>query len=409
MRKRIALLLLVAGGVAACEPSEPRIMVDSIELSLPAGSGEPNLFGTADGRAILSWLEPTAPDGTHALRVAERDADGWSEPRTVRESDRFFVNWADFPSLVELADGQWLVHWLEKVDEATYAYHVRLAFSSDKGATWSEPITPHRDDSPTEHGFVSMVPLARGGAALVWLDGRQMARDDPGGEHEGLELGEMSFRATTVGAAGSLGEDVLLDPRTCECCQTALVATADGLLAAYRDRGEAEIRDIAVVRGVGNVWTEPERVAADEFYYPGCPVNGPQLSAAGDDVAIAWYTAPDQQARVYAAFSSDGGASFGPSIRIDDGDPLGRVDVEQLDDGSALVTWLERTAAAAEVRARLVRKDGWTGAAQTVSETSESRASGFPRLARVGDELVIAWTLTGPEGGVRVASLQLSD
>ncbi len=219
----------------------------------------------------------------------------------------------------------------------------------------------------------------------------------------------MSIRTTTIDAEGALGDDVLLDSRTCECCQTALVTTAAGLAAAYRDRSEEEIRDIAVVRGTGSDWTDPERVAADDFYYPGCPVNGPQLSSRGDEVAVAWYTAPDQQPRVYAAFSADGGASFGDPIRIDDGDPLGRVDVELLPDGSALVTWLERTERAAEVRVRRVRSDGWTGTAQVVSETSESRASGFPRMARVGDELVIAWTLTGPDGGVRAASLQVVD
>jgi hypothetical protein len=120
-----------------------------------------------------------------------------------------------------------------------------------------------------------------------------------------------------------------------------------------------------------------------------------------------WFTAPENAPAVYAAFSTDGGASFGERIRVDDGDPLGRVDVELLPDGRAVAAWLERTETAAEVRARPVGQSGVMGASVTVAETAESRASGFPRLALAGDEVVFAWTLIGESGGVRVATLRL--
>jgi len=41
------------------------------------------------------------------------------------------VNWADFPSFVELADGSWAVHWLEMLGEGHYAYGVQVALSRD--------------------------------------------------------------------------------------------------------------------------------------------------------------------------------------------------------------------------------------------------------------------------------------
>ncbi len=214
------------------------------------------------------------------------------------------------------------------------------------------------------------------------------------------------MRATTRRAAGALGADELLDRRACECCQTALASTARGLVAAYRDRSEAEVRDIAVVRLVDGRWSEPTHVAVDNWVFPGCPVNGPQLSADGLRLVIAWFTAAEQIPAVYVAFSEDAGESFGTPLRIDDGDALGRVDVELLADGSALVTWLERTPKAAEVRARRVRMDGELGGgdAWLVAQTSEARSSGFPRMVRSGDEIVFAWTLPGDDGGVRVAA-----
>jgi hypothetical protein len=404
--QRITLVALATCLAAACTPTGAGDVVGQREFSGPPGSGEPNLYAVADGeRVILTWLQPASGDH-YALRFAVRVGGAWSEPGTIAENDRFFVNWADFPSLIEQADGVWLVHWPEKVADETYAYHVKLAVSSDAGQTWGEPFVPHRDDSPTEHGFVSMVPLEEGGAALVWLDGRQMTGRE-GAAHGDLDPGEMSLRATTVAADGSLGPDVLLDGRTCECCQTSMVQTLAGLVAVYRDRSEGEIRNIAVVRQVGDEWTEPVHVADDNWMYPGCPVNGPQVSAIDDAAVVAWFTAPEEKGSVKAAFSFDAGASFGGPIRIDDGDPLGRVDVELMADGGAAVVWMERTEGAAEIRIRRVGADGTVTASHVVSETSEARASGFPRIAKTADGVLVAWTEIGEKGGVRVAYIEM--
>ncbi len=404
MVRSIFATLLTALLAAACEPGASGLAVGEIEFAAGSGSAEPNLHVTPDGRVLLTWLEPSS-DERHALRAAVRSGDRWSAPTTIHESDKFFVNWADFPSLVELSDGAWLVHWLEKVTGGTYAYHVRVAISKDGGASWGAPLTPHRDDSPTEHGFVSMVSLDDGAAALVWLDGRAMKVEGAEG-HEGIDMGEMSLRATTIDSDGALGADVLLDSRTCECCQTSLVRTESALVAAYRDRSEEEIRDIAVTRYVDGAWTEPTHVAADNWYYPGCPVNGPQLAARGDTVAVAWFTAPERKAAVFVAYSFDGGASFQAPVRLDGGDALGRVDIELMSDNSAVVVWMERTESAAEIRARLVTPTGMLGAPAVVAQTSEARASGFPRITRAGDDLIVAWTVIGEGAGVKVASVR---
>ncbi len=396
---RLASIAVVVLSVAGCGPAGPSWSLGEIEWSGPPGSGEPQLHGTEDGRAILSWLEP-AGEVHHALMVAERREGRWSEPRLVTRGNPFFVNWADLPSVTELRDGSWMVHWLEKTAPATYAYHVKLAFSDD-GETWSQPVVPHRDRSAREHGFVSAVPWGADGAALVWLDGRNMPHAE-GADSELEGRGQMAVYAGTVRSDASVGDEVQLDGRACECCQTALAETANGLLAAYRDRSPDEIRNIAVVRFEGGRWSEPAPVADDGWRYPGCPVNGPQMSAAGRDVVIAWYTAPEQRPRVQVAFSRDAGATFEEPVRVDRGSPLGRVDVERLADGSAVVVWLERGDGEAEILARRVTPQGRLDRAWRVARSSESRASGVPRMALAGDELVFAWTDPGEGGGVRV-------
>jgi hypothetical protein len=390
------LLLTLAG----CSDAAPGLRVGAVEFAAGGGSGQPSLAALADGRVVLTWLDPT-PDG-HALTLAVRSDSGWGDPRTIVSHRAFFVNWADFPSFVEAPDGTWMAQWLERAGAGTFAYHVRVARSADDGRTWSDPVTPHGDRSPVEHGFVSMVPWSDDGAGLIWLDGRAMPID----AESGAPHGDMQLRFATLTSDGTVTPDRLLDARTCECCQTALAVTSRGLVAAYRDRSPEEVRDIAVVRYEHGAWTEPVHVADDHFVYPGCPVNGPQLAAVGDTVAIAWFTAPDQAARVQAAFSFDGGASFGSPVIIDADRPLGRVDVELLPGGPAVVVWLARTEAAAEIRARTVSRSGRMGVPVVIAPTAESRGSGFPRTARVGSDVVVAWRAVGDTGGVRVRAVR---
>ena len=219
----------------------------------------------------------------------------------------------------------------------------------------------------------------------------------------------MSVRFRTVDSDGTLGPEVLLDDRTCECCQTALARGNEGLIAAYRDRSSEEVRDIAIVRGAGENWSRPSYVSRDGWEIPGCPVNGPQLSAVGQSLVATWFTGAGGDPKAYVAFSEDGGATFGQRIRIDEGLPLGRLDVERLDDGSAVVVWLEVSDDWPRVLARRVTAGGKLHSVLVISETSEVRASGFPRMTRVGDELLLAWTLADEEGGIRVRSMRLSE
>jgi hypothetical protein len=382
------------------------LAVQAIDSPARAGSAEPNLHAAPDGRLFLSWIEQ-AGDRRHALRFAVRKAGRWSAPATIAEGDNWFVNWADFPSIIALADGTIAAHWLVKSAKDTYAYDVHVARSTDGGKSWSKPLVPHRDGTHTEHGFVSLLPWTSGGVAAAWLDGRKFKTSEGDHHGHGSSTNEMTLRFTVIGARGQLSDEPLLDDRVCECCQTSAALTSEGAVVAYRDRSKEEIRDISVVRFHKGRWSEPATVHADGWRIEGCPVNGPSVAALGRRVAVAWFTAANDTARVNLAFSSDAAASFNKPVQIDDGSPLGRVDVEMLSDGSAIVCWLERTATGAEIRARRVWADGSRGEAVIVAASSAARASGFPRMARLGNEVFFAWTQSDKPSVVRMASLRL--
>jgi hypothetical protein len=212
------------------------------------------------------------------------------------------------------------------------------------------------------------------------------------GDHEGHDAGDMTLRYATVDAAGTVSADTQLDPRTCECCATGMAMTAGGPVIVYRDRGMDERRDISFARLRAEGWTEPRTLRRDGWTINGCPVNGPQIDAIGKRAVTAWFTAANEQQRVYAAFSDDGGETFGSAAVVDDGKPAGRVDVVMLDETTALVTWLEQTGTGAEIRARKVLRGGGTQPSVRIAASSMARASGFTRLARLGNEVWFTWT-----------------
>lgn len=376
------------------------------EADSPAGpdTREPELFATPDGRVLLSWVE-RVEGKRYALRFAVREESGWSETRTVAEGQNWFVNWADFPSVVASPDGALAAHWLVMSGPGTYSYDVNIARSTDGGRTWGAPVLPHTDRTQTEHGFVSLVPLSDVRLGAIWVDGRATKDLKQGHDDEGPLPVSMQLRFAALDRDGKLSDEALLDERICECCQTSAAVTSEGLVAVYRDRSETEVRDVHFVRRrADGSWSEPRRLGADDWTITGCPVNGPSVAAEGRRVAVAWYTEGGGSPRVQVAFSDDAGETFGGAVRVDDGDATGRVDVVLLADGSAVVTWLSGTAEGGAVKTRRVRREGVSDAVAVVARTDIGRSSGFPRTARAGDRVHFAWTQFGKPPRVLTAT-----
>ncbi len=413
MSIRFSFVLLVGVLVVlnGCIPSENKshslntetdtpISFESIVSPAGPGSSTPTVHTTSEGVVLLSWVEPHA-EGGHHLRFSQLESDAWSDPKTIAQGEDWFVNWADFPSLISLDDGTLAAHYLVKSGEATFAYDIHVTQSLDGGQTWSSSVVPHTDGTQTEHGFVSMLPSGDGRLFAAWLDGR-----NTGGGHG--SQGAMTLRSAILDHAGMLHDETLLDERICECCQTSAVRTSNGMIVAYRDRSDEEIRDISVVRWQHGMWSAPQTVYKDEWHILGCPVNGPAVAAAGDQVVLAWFTAAQDIPRIQLSFSTDEGQSFGVPVQVDDGFPFGRLDAMLLQDGSGLVSWVEKKDGGAEIRVRRVYPDGTLDQSSVVATTSAIRASGFPRMTRSGNTVYITWTEVGESLSIRTSVAMLS-
>lgn len=366
------------------------------------GSRYPNLYTDSSGTSYMSWIMGIEED-IYALQYSRMIGGRWTEPETVEVGTEFFVNWADFPSVVGRDGAATAAHWLRKIEGGPYAYNIQVALRDETGERWSRTVTPHDDGTPTEHGFVSMEPLDNGNTLVIWLDGRET---DGRAHDEYSDFSKaMTLRSAEITPGGEVIRLRLIDDSVCDCCQTDLVKSGSKVYAVYRNRTEEEIRDIylATYDTETGEWSTPAAVANDGWQISACPVNGPRIAADGDRLAVAWYTVADDTSRVKLAISTDSGETFSNPQLISEGNTLGRTDLLLMDDGSIYVSWMANVNGLGEVVMRKVSPDGTPGEPFRVGTTGASRSSGFPRMADTGEFILVAWTQTEPNLKVRTA------
>lgn len=402
MRKLIAVfsfvcLLASCASEASKEKAEKTPALQAMESPVDSVSAEPYLFTDKNGVVYLSWVTKEGQNST--LKYSSLRDKKWVEPAVIASGNDWFVNWADYPVIATDGSNNLISHFLQKSEKGTYTYDVNIITSPDQGKSWSKPAILHDDGKKAEHGFVSIVPYGEN-YFISWLDGRNAAMESSGNGHHGGHQGQMTIRAAIVDKSGKKISEWELDNRVCDCCQTSAAISANGPVVVYRDRSDTEIRDISIVRFVNGQWTKPGTIFADNWKIEGCPVNGPRIAAAGNNLAVAWFSSPDKNPQVYVVFSGDGGATFSGPVKVNDDKTVGRVDIELLDEKTAMVSWMEGSV----IKAAKVYSDGKKDSSIVVASTSESRSSGFPQMTKAGNTIIFAWT-DDKAKTIKVASL----
>lgn len=405
---RLLLSLLAFSGLylASCtSATTPVVAVQDIPFPGGEGTSLPSL--SSDGKTlILSWVS-TPSDSLAQFHFARLGEDGtWSSPEQIAEGSNWFVNWADYPALVQ-NKGSLLAYHLQKSSLGKYSYDVLLHALPKGQTTWLGGLPLHRDSTQTEHGFVSAAAYTDSTFLVSWLDGRNTG----GGGHEGHDghSGAMSIRAAEVTLQGKVLWDSQLDDKTCDCCQTSTAITSQGPVVVYRNRSDQEIRDISITRLVNGNWTEPSIIYADGWEISGCPVNGPKVVAQGKTVLVGWFTVAKGEAKVNFSFSSDAGATFGTPITVEGQGIIGRVEVALLDEQSGIAAWMETNKTGTFLMAARIESGGKMGKRWEIGAMDSGRKSGFPQLEVLGDRVYFAWTEVKGEGNqVRTAFLPKS-
>ena len=383
--KHFGIICLTTSLLFAACTSNPESSIKEIPSPASDNSFYPRLFTDNTGTVFMSWMEQDENSVTK-LKYATFMDDTWSEPVVIASDSTWFVNWADYPAIIARNGKPMAAHWLDKVKGGTYAYHIKMKAYNEG---WSDSFTPHTDNTPTEHGFVSMTPATDSSYMALWLDGRQTL-DREVDDYANMDKA-MTLRAAQISNTGDILEDYRIDETVCDCCQTAIVKTEIGYAAAYRNRTPDEIRDIYTTTLINDDWSEPKAIHDDNWQVAACPVNGPAIDAHSNTVAVAWFTGANDEALVKMAISQDHGQTYRDPILLDDQAPLGRVDLN-MNDESLWVSWLRPNQEDAELVIRKYDLKGELMEEYSLTGLSKDRSSGFPQIAEYGEELVIGIT-----------------
>ena len=436
--KRALRLLLPALALAA--PSSGLLNAQHSTLSssvlptpAPANAHCSNLTAAPDGTLHLTYYGP-APTSAPVVEPAARTlwhatlapgATTFSAPRAIVTTPLLMENWADFASLAVGTDGALTAQWFQKPSSAAdaHGYDGWYSRSDDAGRTWRAPAR-------LGHEFVALAPLSQGRTLALWLESarvrdphaaprpkrdpnvkRDPATPRPARDPAAPYAPAMKLLARLLAPDGSSLGEWTVDPDVCTCCQnTVAVLPGDRVFAAYRGHTADEIRDnkFATFDLASRTWSAPATLRDDAWKIAACPVNGPAADARGPAVAVAWFTAAHGTPRVHARSSANSARTFGDSVVIDLGRPMGRLETVMLADQTALILWMEMGTAenAAGIYARRLWPDGQLSAPQLVADSSQARSSGFPRAAlRPNGRVVMSFTQPGETTQVRLLEL----
>jgi len=363
---------------------------EPVKIETPAkhNSELPYLFTDNTGELFLSWVEAISGSDEYVLKYSKWTDEKWSEPSEIASSDHWFVNWADYPSVIAFSGEAVAAHVLRKIPGNTYSYNVNIALNRD--GSWSEPFPPHNDSTATEHGFVSMIPLSNNKIMAAWLDGRRTENRE---DAEYFDLNKaMTLRSATIESSGDVSSRKLLDDSVCDCCQTSMVMTEKGPFIAYRNRTDEEVRDIYYSRYLDGEWSEPQPVHRDNWKIGACPVNGPRVVSKDSLVVVSWYTGADGDGKVKTAISTNYGESFNEPITVSESGTSGRVDVEIGENGTIYVSDLRKDKGKYYLSLHVLDYRKGTADTRKISEMSGSRRSGFPQMELADGKLYFAWT-----------------
>ena len=414
MRRRgIHVIWLLALSLSGCQRAQDAgnahgdYAVHEWTMPSAPGAADPDLVATGDGRLLLSWID-SVPGRRNALQFAQfGDRGHWqSGARTIAVGDALVPRWANAPHMTYTADGALWAQWLQRARDPDGALDVMLARSADGGFNWSAPARINAVTDAADRGFVALWPATRDSVGAAWLDSGPLpaptsAADAAAGGNGTADMHDMSPSNGSTSLHAALFDQQLaahaqaqVDARVCDCCQTDAVSTPRGALLVYRDRSADEVRDIRATRFDGARWTPPVPVHADHWTMRACPVNGPSVAAAGNDVVVAWYTAAADTPTVSLARSRDGGDHFDAPVVVERGAAVqGRVAVA-LDARQAWVLWLREDASgqslwlaryAPDLSRQLQRL-------RVATLQGRGRATGYPQLALHGGDAYIVWT-----------------
>ncbi len=410
LRTGSARRLSLAGGclgllVAAAPKSTPAPI---LRLAVEGASNANAAIAAHANHVVVTWAART-PAGTDAYAAMSRDG-GVSFEAPVRVNDTPGDARVSGEQAPRVGLGQGVhVLWGGRSGAAPV---MRSATARPGESRFRPAALVHGEGLTGLRGWGSLAVTPRGTLHVAWLDGRANAA--------------LSQTPATGAARRATRQDLYHAARdpdgkwretrvasdVCFCCKTAIAAGEDGsVYVAWRHVYPPNVRDVAVARSGdgGRTFGPPVRVSADGWALDGCPDDGPSLALDGRGALhIAWPTTVASGGKgVFYAFSTDGGRSFAPRLRVDEAGGTAAHPQLAARDGRLLIAWEERGAGAARVRLRALttaaNARAWTPQlAPRITTLGGVGAATYPAVAASHGAALVAWTEEAADGALAI-------
>jgi hypothetical protein len=284
------------------------------------------------------------------------------------------------PLFVERRDGALLVIYpVELPTRKTSGSHhhsvseLRAQLSRDGGQTWSTPRRIDGDAASRSHNFADLAVTRSGDTIVSWLDSR---------------AGQQGVQTAVLRSDLSVTPAQTADPKTCQCCKTALFTTSRGeVWLAYRDLAEGKVRNMAyaVSDGAGPFIARGD-VADDRWSVNGCPESGPRFAETADGtVWLAWFNGNSNTIEIAAAPRNGSFTKRRPVVAGGVNHP----DIGTLPDGRLVVFYevFRNDKRAIEARVSDAAHTTWSDAHGIAKDGAS------PRYVRRDDQALLSYTM----------------
>ena len=151
-------------------------------------------------------------------------------------------------------------------------------------------------------GFPTVAATHAGDVYVAWLDERDKA--------EGTSSVYFS-RSTDHGM--TFNRNMRIAGSACMCCRPQIYVGPSGdIYLAWRQVFEGDVRDMVMAHSTdgGKTFSQPVRVAVDNWVLHACPDVGPAIGVSNGRLYVAWYSEGQEKPSIRLAISENGGASF---------------------------------------------------------------------------------------------------
>ncbi len=339
----------------------------------------------AEGRLWLAWAS-----GGHVYVNHSDDLGAtFSEPRPVnRIPEKVAANGENRPKIALGPDGTLHVSWTQPL-EKPYTGHIRYARSSDRGRSFSEPLTVNDHREVTSHRFDSLAVNDRGEVFIAWLDKRdRMAADAKGEPYIGAAL---YYTLSRDGGERFMANQKIAD-YSCECCRTAMTLDGDGLpVIAWRQVYGDHVRDHALVTfAAADTPRQPVRLSHDQWRIDACPHHGPALSQSAGVLHAAWFNNAPERHGLFYARSTDGGRTFSQALAFGDYEAAAAHPAVVAADSVVWLAWKEFDGQQTRLMLQYSLNSGETWNQPRAMATTAGD-SDHPQLLRRGEHAFASW------------------